>query len=522
MHERNDPRLSVIAPENAPSWTTQSGRRYVVALWGAYFLALQSLSLVLLQNDSNLKVNLILQMTTLMVFAWFSRKASGTYLNAPFIFAVSIFIWHSTFFVGYFFNLALIFGSPGGAFDIGFAYIYKSTALVGLSLALSMVGMIWGYERQLRESQARRLANRLWRVCYSAIDSDSKRVPWYLFAAMTSILAMFMIREGASVFDRRYLDLYAYAPTSLSAILFFRSQYFWVFVIVLLFACYRDNRRIVTLIAILTIVLCGLLAMLGPRSGPFVCLVALLLSWDCFVRRVRLYWIAAFVLFLSAASFVIASGREAGLGTHVFDFANTGREKLDLLDLFYEQGRSVTVVLRTMDLTARTGFVYGRTILDSTVSVIPLPILELTGYRYAKPLGDTIVDNSPDMPLASGWGSSLIAELYYNFGMFGSLVFLVIGWFIGRAYFDFIASGNIYSGLGVMTVVSMYTMMMRNDSGSCWRLLIYAFLVVALLRSRRENSFVKHELIRVRKLRDDLLRRGSNSSLGSSPSSSPA
>jgi hypothetical protein len=467
-----------------------------MVLWGAGLLFFQSLALVLIRSDSALKLNLLLQMAVLLLFALFSKRASGTYLNAPLVFALSIFIWHSTFFVGYYFDLAPLFTSPGGAFNIGMQYVYKATALVGLSIALTIIGMIWGYRRQRIDAQLAPAPGSLPKTCYAALDPGVKRAAWCLFAIMTSILAFFIIREGASVFDRKYTDLYAYAPTSLSAILFFRSQFFWVFVIILLFACYKDNFRVRKLLTILVIALCGLLAMLGPRSGPFVCLIALLLSWDSFIRRVRLHWIAVFVLFLSAASFVIASGREAGLGTHVFNFADTGRENLDLLEIFYEQGRSVTVVLRTMDLTGHSGFMYGRTFLDSAVSVVPLPILEFVGYGYTKPLADRIVDNSPDIALAGGWGSSLIAELYYNFGMLGCFGFLIIGWYVSRSYFNFVDSGNIYSGLKVMTVVSMYTMMMRNDSGSCWRLLIYAFILITLLKRKREDSFVEQELAR--------------------------
>jgi O-antigen polysaccharide polymerase Wzy-like protein len=214
------------------------------------------------------------------------------------------------------------------------------------------------------------------------------------------------------------------------------------------------------------------------------------LSWDCFVRRVKLRWIAIFVLLLSAASFVIVSGRGAGLGIQIFNFAETGREKLDLLSLFHEQGRSIEVVLRTMEFSEQNGLMYGRTFIDSIVSVVPLPILNLVGYRFVESPATWIVENSPDIGLNEGAGSSLIAELYYNFGMLGCLSFLIIGWYISRAYFKYAFSGNIFTGLNVMTVVALYTVMMRNDSGGCWRLLIYGFIVVALLRRKREDSFM--------------------------------
>jgi hypothetical protein len=466
------------------------GRLYAMALWSAYLLLFQSLILLWFQNDFSLKSNLLMQIAALTLLGLFSKTVSGTYLNAPLVFAGSIFIWHSTFLLGHYFQLAPIFVFEGGAFDIGFAYVYKATALVGLSLALAIVGMIWGYRRERIEAKINLSRSALTRAYYSSLGSASKRIAWYLFVGMVSILVLFVVREGPSVFGGKYIDFYAYAPTSLNAVLFFRSELFWVFVVILLIACYKDEVRVRNLVAVLIVAVCALLAMLGPRTGPFMCLTALLLSWDCFVRRVKLRWIAIFVLFLSAASFVIASGRGASLGIQIFNFAETGREKLDLLSLFHEQGRSIEVVLRTMEFSERSGLMYGRTFVDSIVSVVPLPILNLVGYRFAESPATWIVENSPDIGLNEGAGSSLIAELYYNFGMLGCLSFLIIGWFISRAYFKYAFSGNIFTGLNVMTVVALYTVMMRNDSGGCWRLLIYGFIVVAVLRRKREDSFV--------------------------------
>jgi hypothetical protein len=165
---------------------------------------------------------------------------------------------------------------------------------------------------------------------------------------------------------------------------------------------------------------------------------------------------------------------------------------------------------------------YGRTFLDSVVSIVPLPVLELVGYAYTKPLADRIVDTSPDIALGGGWGSSLVAELYYNFGMPGCLGFLIIGGYVGKSYFNFVNSANIYSGLKVMTVAIMYTMMMRNDSGSCWRLLIYAFIIIILLKRKREDTFVELELARNRESREGLSMRPSPAASNPSPLNSPA
>lgn len=478
------------------AWGTKAvNRLYIAALTGAYVLLVQSTILLILENDSQLKINLLMQIAALTLFAIFTRGAAGTYLNAPTVFAASIFMWHSTFLVGHYFELASIFAFDGGTFAIGFEYIYRATALVGLSLALTIIGAMWGYRRQ-RITAGMTPKNALVNVCYSEVASPGKRIAWYLFGAMVIILTTFIIREGPSAFGGKYMDLYANAPSSFSAVLFVRSQFFWVFVIILLIACYKNHRRGRNCLAICFVGVSVLTAMFGARSIPFVCLASLLIAWDCFVRRVKLRWIAIFVIFLSVASFVIASGREAGLGVQIFQFENTGREGVDLLNLFWEQGRSITVVLRTMDLTHQGGLVYGRTFFDSVVAVIPLPVLKLTGYGFTESLADRIVDISPDISLFGGAGSSLVAEFYYNFGMLGCLGFLIIGWYIGRSYFKYAFSGDLFTGLKVMTVVSVYTVMMRNETGSSLRLLMYAIVITTLLRHQQEKSFLRRHASR--------------------------
>ena len=464
---------------------------YRWSLWGAYLLLAQSIVLLWLQSDSELKVNLLLQVVALGLFTGFSRKAAGTYLNAPFVFAGSIFIWHSPFLIGHYFELAPLFAFTSRAFNIGFEFIYKATALVGLSLGLTILGFTWAYRRQLIENESDLSNREVTCACYSLLDPTTNRVAWYLLTGMLSILVLFLVRDGPGFFGKDYLDIYADAPVSVSAVLFFRSQLVWVFVIVVLVACYKDVPRVRNLVGVLVVAVCALLAMLGSRTAPFICLMALLLSWDCFVRRVRLQWILAFILFLSAASYVIGSGRQVGLGVQVFEFADTGKERLDLLDLFHMQGRSIQIVLRTMEFSQKSGLMYGRTLVDSTLSVVPLPFLKLLGYSSVEPLPDRIVDNSPDIPLFEGMGSSLVAEFYDNFGMFGCVGFLIIGWYLGRTYFKYVLSGDIFAGLNAMTVATMYTVMMRNHSGMYWRLLIYGFVAVALLRRKRERSFAK-------------------------------
>lgn len=462
-------------------------RFYDLTLWSAYTLFLQSIFLLVLQSDSALKLNLLIQVFSVAVLALFSKTASSTYLNAPLVFASSILVWHSAFLLGYYFELSPIFSFAGDTLNIGFQYVYKATALVGLSLALTIVGEMWGFRSQRALTRTAPPNSPISRTANSSLGPTSTKVGWLLFSVMALFLILFMVVEGPGVFGGRYLDFYAEEKSSLIARLFFRSEFFWVFVIVLLVACYRRHRWSRCAVALLAFIVAVLLAMLGPRTGPFICLTALLLSWDCFVQRIKLRWIATFVLFLSAASFIIASGRETGLGAHVFQFGDTGRDKVEFLDLFYEQGKSIAVVLRTMEFSKEGGLVYGRTILDSALSVIPLPVLKLVGYEFAPSLGNWIVDNSPDLAPNEGAGSSLVAEFYYNFGMMGCAFFVIIGWTISKYYFKYIYHGDIYIGVGITTVAAMYTVMMRNDIDSSFRLLVYTFIIIKILKNSEQN-----------------------------------
>ena len=459
---------------------------YLLAWWCALLLLLQSVLLLFSQDDFHLKTNLILQLVALAGFALFSKKASQTYLNAPLVFAGSIFIWHSTFLLGYYFDLAPIFEFPGDTFDIGFDHIYKSTALVGLCLSLALFGMLWGYRREKRDAHANLSHLSAMREGYSVLGAAAKRTALYLFGGMTAILLVFMVHEGRDLFSRTYLEFYDQQNLSLIALLFYRSEYLWAFVIILAIAAYRDSVRIRAGLAVAIVGIAVLLAMLGPRTGPFMCLTTLLLSWDAFVQRVKLRWIGAFVIFLAAASYVIASGRDKGIGVRVFQFSDTGREKLELLDLFSEQGKSIAVVLRTIEFTQRNGLVYGRTFLDGIVSTLPLPLLHVVGYNFGPSLTEFVVDNSPNSIVYSGPGSSVVAELYYNFGTFGCLGFVAIGWFVARSYFKFRCTGDIFAALIAFTVAGMYTVMMRNDLSSAFRLIVYAYIMISIMRKKRE------------------------------------
>jgi oligosaccharide repeat unit polymerase len=452
-------------------------------------LATQSIWLCLDQTIFELKLNLILQTVALVTFGLWSSKAGGSFLNAPALFLASIYIWHSTFLLGHYFELAPIFEFTGMAFTYGDEFVYKATGLVGLCMSLSVFGVFVGYWRQgrLHAHQTRR--TRLKRQCYSLLGPRATRVARGLLATMLLVLLAYLVTDGSQVFHAEYLDLYTDPSTSTLSLLFYRTQFLWVFVTIFMVASHCMQSRALRIALLLLLALSVVLAMLGSRSMPFICLSAIVVSVDCFVRRLRLVMLFAFLLTLSAVSYVIDSARGAGLGLNVFNFSATDRDSIDLLHFFYQNGMIIRDVMRTMEFSRMDGPVYGQSFLAAAVSVVPKPLLDRVGYREPTPPSMWLVENSPDVPVGHGIGYSLVAEVYYNFGMPGCLLFALFGFAISTGYFRYIFSGDMFAIVLTLNVSVMLMLHMRNDVASYLRLVVYVAVLLAYLKWHRRRTF---------------------------------
>jgi hypothetical protein len=443
-------------------------------------LLCQSLVLTMVPNDAGVELNLILQTTSLILFALWTWKIGASRLNPPLVFCACIYMWHSTFLTGRYFHLNPIFEFPGNAFTYGFEHIYDATALVGLSLGLSIVGIVLAYHRQRSRLTDRRGVSLP--SSFSSLGPVTHRIAWMLLGTMILIATIYLAAEGAMAFSGGYMDAYYNASESIPYLLFYRSQFMWVFVIILLTASNRKNNRVLVVIGLITLCIATITTMLGSRSEPFICLAAFVVAFDCLVRRLPIWIVIVFLVALSAASYVIDNTRATGLGTHVFKFSESGKDKLDLWHFFYQNGLDIRAILRTMEFSQGDPPRYGESFLDAAFSVIPKPLLDKTGYEQPIQPSVWMIRHSPDVGFYNGMGYSLVAEMYYNFRMLGCLGFLLIGWFLGRTYFKYLFTGDVYAALNSMIVAVFLTLHMRSDSGVYLRLMIYSFLMVGLLK----------------------------------------
>jgi len=443
-------------------------------------LVLQSLSLVGNQSIDSLKTNLLLQLVLVTLFAAWSYMASGKYLNAPVIFIVVIYIWHSPFLTGHYFELAKTFEYTGRHFNYGEEFLPKATGLVALCLAAAVSGSLIGYcqERQSGESDA---VPAIQANNCSSIDITAKKLLWAAFISYGLLTLFYLLVLGVNTFSGDYFSLYTEKNDSFLYRLYQSTKYYFSVILLAVFA-FNDRKRDYWLALAISLGIILIQFLLGTRSVPFINLVALLLCFDYFIKRLPFILLPASFLAFSAVSYIVAFSRVEGLGFNVFNFAATGQQ-MDLLHFFYELGGVIRNVIRTMAFMGPEGFAHGQTFFYSFVYLLPKFYLDGLGIQpdYLRP-GDWLVEHSADVPFGGGIGYSLVAESYLNFGMAGCLLFLVIGWFVAKKYFDFIINGDRFSLLHAMNIVITLSLHMRNDSLAYMRIIIYGSLFIELLR----------------------------------------
>src|SRR3989304_3825170 len=111
----------------------------------AYALFVQSIFLLMNKSVFMLKANLALQLMLFIAFILWTYGNSSTYLNAPLILFGAIYMWHSPFLTGHYFEISELFEFTGRFFNYGADQVYKAISLVGLCLVMYVIGIIFGF-----------------------------------------------------------------------------------------------------------------------------------------------------------------------------------------------------------------------------------------------------------------------------------------------------------------------------------------------------------------------------------------
>jgi len=462
-----------------------------------YVFAMVLQSLLLIKNESieSLKTNLIMQLILVALFGIWSYLKSGKYLNAPVIFIGTIYVWHTPFLTGHYFELAKIFEYTGRHLTYGEEYVPSASGLVALCLSSGVIGSLIGFRAQ-RLRMERGAIEAGSGVETAFLHTDAKRLLWMAFVGYGLLTLIYLLKEGISSFSGDYMSLYTeHSDTFLFRA--YQSTKFYFSLIVLAIFAFTSSRREFWNALLITLAIIFIQFLLGSRSIPFINLLALAVSIDYFVRRIPLILLPLGLVLLSAISYIVMASRVEGVGLNVFNFAATDNE-IDLLHFFWEVGGVIRNVIRTMAFMGPEGFAHGLTFLDAFVYLLPKYYLDGLGYQsIIQSPGDWLIEHSADIPFGGGIGYSLVAEAYYNFGMPGCLLFAFIGWFVSRNYFKYILHGDRFSLLHSLNLVIILSLHMRNGAMAYMRFIVYGSLFIELLRllhQRGQNKISSGDL----------------------------
>jgi len=431
-------------------------------------------------NEAVIRAYLALEVILLVLFAVWTRLVSGTLVSPPFLLAASLFLWHFAFVVGFFLYGEGIF-SKKAVFDIGGEQVEATIGFCGLCFSCLMIGVLYAYYFRLVPD---RRAPQRPPVDDSRFAAIAQRVGIFGMIGCTVILIVFDILENRATAAVAYTDLYLQTSSTFIYRLFYATQYFGaVFVLMALARPARDRAVLPVIVGALLLVFLHFLN--GSRSLPFIVFVAFVVCYDTSFRRLSAPIVATIAVGMSAASWIVSQARESGVGLHVFTLTDGS---VNLLHLPWESGRSIGAVIMTCHFMAVETYRYGASFLESALEIVPLT------SRFARSLipverpSEWLLARVGTVPQGRGFGYSLVAEAFFNFGYAGCLLFILLGAFVGRYYYGYLKTGSTYMFLMASSVAVMLSLHMRNDSGSFLRTLLISFIMLFLIKRLSESA----------------------------------
>lgn len=221
--------------------------------------------------------------------------------------------------------------------------------------------------------------------------------------------------------------------------------------------------------------------LIGDRGGGISFLFILLFGYSLFPRKIRFSGLLLWGLGLVFVSRVIAVTRTKSIYNPVemIDYYFSSDAAGGFWSFFHEFGASLkTVVIGMHYVPDSFNYWYGRSYIDSLFMIVP----NLFSARESSGVGVFITEVAfGSIGETHGRGGSIAMEAYLNFGLIGSLLFLIFGVYLRALYRKFLASDSLYYSVAYLASVGAFSMWMRNTSSVSFRIVAWSLIGVVIL-----------------------------------------
>ncbi len=427
-----------------------------------------------------------------VIITW--KIAGGEGFCAYTVFCVVLFAFCYGQSVGWYFGLDM--GSKDLYYRISIYTIINSMIYSLLCMIAIHIGALFS----IREKRA---------SCKNVIDPENMiysiekvgklfawaSVPFYVIDTLYTLY---------NVIGKGYIGAYNTLAVSLGQIgtLIAMISNFFIPALICLFVVYRNHKRKKNFILIILLIDVIKTLYIGGRSGAVMVLLVIVLMYHYCVKRFK-FWQSFIVgilgyvgmAVLNAIAVVrVESNKSISMVLEVIggSFANVFGE------FFGELGWSMSSLMHTMEFVPSIqSFRYGKSYLYGLTAAIPnVGIWQVHPAKIHSNLGDWL-QNMLDIDYGPGY--TAIAEFYINFGWYGVLVAIIVGYIVARILGslnkDSISTNPLSAVMVFLVMLLLLKPMVRSSFSAVVRSLVYNvcvyYVFIKMIYIQRVNSLLK-------------------------------
>ncbi len=315
---------------------------------------------------------------------------------------------------------------------------FNDEMLVNKSILFSIIGYSAMAVGAFLVTDKRKIENN-----YETIQNENLRKSIIIVAVLMIAVGMpqycmNLINNIRTAFEGAYMDIYKTSNdgNAIQNIMQSFNMFFVPGLIFLVIAC-KDNKKIVN-ISIGIVLLNLILAFIsGARGGAIALLLTLFYLYTTQIKKIKvrnyivLGILAIIVMRLFNVVAVFRDEPDKNIDTLVKSFEETNDSGL-ILSTVEDLGASIFSLYHTINIVPSSqGYAYGYTYFASVMAVIPSLFMGGISFSNEASLAEWLMKK---LNLDYGPGYTILAEAYYNFGMFGFLAMFAIGMLFSQIF----------------------------------------------------------------------------------------